>query len=408
MARGGGRSRRRWLRHCVGAGVAAAAGCLRLTDSSDSGSGSGSGSGPGDAGSGSGEDQSEPSTATGSSEPVGDFDVTLGPMWSMATSQVTTADGDFFVQPGFEGLARVQPDGETVFETGLTTDQRFLSLGTGYREALDTDGSSVYVGARASDGGGARLHALDADTGEQRWTHDEPADGRHDTIRAVTATGDLVIAASQSDGSGDEQEPIVRGLDAETGTERWQIRPEEGFVQETIIYEDQLLVAQTFDLRTYSLDTQAERATRSLWIGFAAPVRRGDVLFAPGETVRAVDLDSGEDLWATETGREINATPGVGDSGVFVGSQGGFVLGYDRDTGEQLWESRVPGVVDHPVLVEDGVVWVATERGDLSAFAEETGELVYEGQVASDFGFAIADGVLKDDERENAFEIRRT
>jgi len=326
----------------------------------------------------------------------------------MATSQVTTADGDFFVQPGFEGFARVRPDGETVFETNLTTDQRFLSIGSGYREALATDGSSVYVGARANDGGGARLYGLDADTGEQRWTHDEPADGLHDTIRAVTATGDLVIAASQSDGSGDEQEPIIRGLDAETGAERWEIRPQEGFVQETIVYEDRLLVAQTFELRTYSLDTQSELATRSLSIGFAQPVRRGDVLFAPGETVRAIDLDSGEDRWATETGREINTTPGVGDSGIFVGTEGGFVLGYDRDTGEQLWESRVPGVVDHPVFVAAGAVWVATERGDLSAFAEETGELVYEGQVASDFAFAITDGVLKDDEREDAFAITRS
>ena len=49
----------------------------------------------------------------------------------------------------------------------------------------------------------------------------------------------------------------------------------------------------------------------------------------------------------------------------------------------------------------------ASERGDLSAFDEATGELVYEEEIASDFEFAILDGILNDDERDTAYEIRR-
>lgn len=410
MAREPTWSRRSLLRGCAGAGVVATAGCLRLTDDSTGTptEAQGGTEASGQSGSvttdptGSTDAPDEPMTAGSVSE------IELVPAWSGSGSAVTAADGDFFVRPRFTRLSRVRTDGTTVFEADIA-DGYLLSISPTFRNALHADETGVYVGADARDevDTGGRVYALDPESGDERWMYEEPGDGLHDSIRAVTVDDGTVIYASQSSGSGDDQEPIVRGVDAETGDERWRIGLPEGFVNGIVAHGDRLFVAQTFELYIYRRSTREELETRRLSTGFSRPVRRGDTLFAPGETVRALTLPDAEERWAVETGREVNTTPGVGETGVFVGTESGFVLGYDRETGDPLWEARVPGVVEHPPIVEDGLVWIATERGDLLAFTASAGELVYEEVIGSGFEFTIQDSILNDDERDTAYEVRR-
>lgn len=409
MARERSWSRRNLLRGCAGIGTVATAGCLRLTDGSTGTAANEQG------GSETGEGGSETTDSTAStptdgseaaSEPASG--VELVPAWSGASNAVTTADGDFFFRPRFTRLSRVRTDGTTVFEADIA-DGYIASLSPTFRNALHADDTGVYVGADARDevDTGGRVYAFDPESGEERWMFEESGDGLHDSIRGVTAIDGTVIYASQSSGSGDEQRPIVRGVDAGSGDEQWRVQLSEGFVNGIVAHGDRLFVAQTFELYIYRRSTRELLETQRPSMGFSRPVRRDDVLFVPGETVRALTLPSGEERWAVETGRSVNTTPGVGENGVFVGTESGFVLGYDRETGDRLWEARVPGVVEHPPIVADGLVWVATERGDLLALTASTGELLYEEVIASGFEFAILDGILNDDERDTAYEIRR-
>ena len=405
MARERTWSRRSLLAGCAGIGSAVSAGCLRLTaDQTGTETNEREQSGAPDtaapSSNGDGGESGETST--------NDFAVELVPAWSGSSSAVATADGDFFFRPRFERVSRVRPDGTTVFETGIP-EGYMASLSPTFRNALHADDTGVYVGADARDevDTGARMYAFDPETGDERWMYEEPGDGLHDGIRAVTAIDGTVIYASQSSGSGDEQEPIVRGLDAESGDEQWRIPLSEGFVNGVVARGDRVFVQQTFRLFVYRRSSRELLDEQRVSAGFSGFATAGDTLFAPGETIRALSLPDGDERWSAATDRSVNTSPGVGETGVFVGTESGYILGYDRETGDELWEGRVAGVVEHPPIVEDGLVWIASERGDLSAFNEGSGELVYEEELASGFEFAVLDGILNDDERDTAYEIRR-
>ena len=70
-----------------------------------------------------------------------------------------------------------------------------------------------------------------------------------------------------------------------------------------------------------------------------------------------------------------------------------------------MWEARVDGTVEHRPIVAEGCVWIANERGELTVFLEETGDRVYNEDIGPSFEFAILGRILKDSERETAFEI---
>ena len=402
------RSLRDLLVGCAGIGTVATAGCLRLTG----GSSQTATNTEGDTGEQDGSATTDPATSppsddTETSTPSDpDFEIELVPAWSGSSSSVTAADGDFFFS-GFRGLSRVRTDGTTVFSAEIA-DGYFASISPTFRNALHADNTGVYVGAGATDevDTGGRVYAFDPESGEERWLFEEPGDGLHDHIQGMTAIDGTVIYASESTGFSDEQEPIIRGVDAESGEEEWRIQLSEGFVGGIVAYRDQLFVQGT-GLSIYRRSTQELLEERQLAGGSSGPVADDKTLFIPGGTVRALTLPYVDERWSVDTGRQVGSGASVGETGVFVGTEGGYVLGYDRETGEKLWESRVAGVVEHPPIVEDGVVWIASERGDLSAFDEESGTLLYEEEVASGFQFTIQDSILNDDERDTAYEIRR-
>lgn len=413
-------------------GAIGSAGCLRLsnepqdesspsgttptrTDESTSGETAAAGSNGGD--SGGGGQNTDTSRQGGDADDEVDtgveFEVELVPTWKSDIhklgSDVVTADGDFF--GGIFEMLRIRPDGSVVFRFDEFDDGYNSTIRSNWRNALQADESGTYVGARGNDEEqGARMYSLDPKTGRQQWRFEEPNDGLHNLIEATARVDDLLVYASQSSGSGSDQEPIVRALDVETGSEQWRLDYSGGeFVNQLVAHDGRLFVQQLSEIDVYDIATRElleERTNRST--GFEPMVKHDGTLYVPGETVQAIDLPSVDVQWATETGYEVNTKPAIGESAVFLGTESGFVAGFDRGTGEQVWESRVDGVIGHPPVVEDGLVWVGNERGGLAAYTEQTGEIAYSEDVAPDFAFAVQDGVLVDSARESAFDIRRT
>jgi len=336
------------------------------------------------------------------------FTIELLPAWEQeATFNLATADGDFFT--GHSRVTRISPNGQQAFETTEFEAEYRAIIDSGWRNSLYADSTGVYLGLSPDDeANGARMAAFEPESGERQWTHEEPADGLHNNIRATTRTDDLIIYASMSSGSGSDQEPIVRAVDSQSGTEQWNIAYSEGFIPGLFISDGRLFVQETFRLRVYDLATQELITEVDIDAGFNRAQKGGDRLFVPGETIQALSLPAGAEQWSVETGREVNTSPALGEEGMFVGTEAGYILGYDLNTGEKLWERRVEGVIDRPPIFANGVLWVASERGGLSAFDEATGELVYREEVAPNFDFAIQDNILLDTERDTAFEIQNT
>lgn len=341
--------------------------------------------------------------ASGSSEQASL--INLHKTWKKEVSNIGTVGEDFVA--GYSQIERFSPDGETVFKTREIPDSYYFLIDSGWRNGLYADNTGVYAGARSNDDDrGGRLYAFDPDTGEQRWKYQEPNDGLHTNIRTPIRDGENVIYASMASGSGSDQQPTVRALNVNTGKQQWQIDRPEGFITGLFVYDDRLVVQQTFDVIFYDLSTQKIVEETTFGGGFNRAVQQGTTLYIPGETIRAIDLPSANEIWKTETGREVNTAAVMGEQGVYVGTEAGYILGYDSQSGEQQWETRIEGVVEFPPVAENGVVWVASQRGDLSAFSETTGESLYQENVEPDLEFAIQEGILVDNYREAAFRIQ--
>lgn len=331
--------------------------------------------------------------------------IELNKSWKKDVSNIGTVGDDFVT--GYSQIERFSPDGQTVFKTSEIPDSYHFLINSGWRNGLYADNTGVYAGARSNDDGqGGRLYAFDPDTGEQRWKYQEPDDELHTNVRTPIRDSEKIIYASMGSGSGSDQQPTVRALDVNTGEQQWQIDRPEGFITGLFTYNNRLVVQQTFDVTFYDLSTQEIVKETKFGGGFNRAVQRGTTLYIPGETMRAVDIPSANEVWKTETGREINTAAVIGEQGVYVGTEAGYVLGYDLESGEQQWGTRIEGVVEYPPVAEGGVVWVASQRGGLSAFNELTGENLYQQDVDPDLEFAIQEGILIDNHRESTFEIQ--
>ena len=381
----GPRSRRQYLGLLSGGGILGTAGCLRLSESADS-------------------------SPESNGQPSEDFDIQFVPAWEMDEHffRMDTADDDFFLGT-LDKFIRRRPNGEIVFDSEVFHDEYFPTLRAGYQSAICADASGVYVGgARENDQDGGRVYAIEPETGEQRWMHEEPADGLHNEINAIHQTDGLVIAASMSSGSGSDQEPTVRAFDAETGEQQWEVNYSEAFITQIFSVGTQVVVQRTRDYMIHELQTGDHVGEIGIDSGFRRAQQVDDVLYIPNGRLTAYSIADGQQLWSQDGEQAVNTSVGIGSVGVFAGTEDGFVFGYDLETGDQLWENRTEGAIEHQPVVADGVVWVATQRGDLSGYDEETGALVYSEQITPDFHFLISNSIFIDSyhERSQAYEIQ--
>ncbi|RJE77934.1 outer membrane protein assembly factor BamB [Pseudoalteromonas sp. MSK9-3] len=103
--------------------------------------------------------------------------------------------------------------------------------------------------------------------------------------------------------------------------------------------------------------------------------------------VRALDINTGNTLWETET-RENQAfwpwedSDGAKLSGgilqafgkVYIGSEHGEVIALDRESGEIVWRKSVPGEALSSPAAGDGLIYVNLGSGKLLALHPDTGE----------------------------------
>jgi outer membrane protein assembly factor BamB len=204
--------------------------------------------------------------------------------------------GDGLVVGDGDGtLARLERrGGDVVWETDLGAAVRTPAVADGWCYVQTDDG---------------RVFAVDVETGEQCW--DDRQEGFRDRLglgdeyRATgrpAVTDDTVVVLT---GSYDDSTPwavLVRGLDRESGSERWAIELE-----------------------------------NRVWSGtFPSPaVADGTVYVAvPGE-LQARSVEDGNREWTFATGVDATSSPTVGEDAVYLGAKNVYAV--DRDTGEERW-----------------------------------------------------------------------
>ena len=257
-----------------------------------------------------------------------------------------------------------------------------------------TDSSSD-AGADAAPGG--RLFAFGRDGGDSRWTFQAPNDGQHGNVSYVASAGDTVFAGVDDDGSGDEQDPLVFALDAETGEQRYRIDDMPAtFIKGLFVRDGTLYVATVGGtLYAYAVADGTQETTFSIPFGFGPPaVVDGDV-YVPGEETVAVDLSSGSTRWRTSLPAQSVADPAVTDDTVYAATRAGHVVALARDTGDTRWRMRAATQVEH-IAVGPTALWASDGGGTVYAYDRDDGTELY--RQRSDEGderpLAIVDDLL--------------
>ncbi|ARS90073.1 PQQ-binding-like beta-propeller repeat protein [Natrarchaeobaculum aegyptiacum] len=209
----------------------------------------------------------------------------------------------------------------------------------------------------AVDPGTDRLLALDGSSGSLEWKR-TIGDGRSiGTNRPAVRDGTVYVSSRPGD---------LVAVDAETGDRDWDVRPD--------AHEGSSLRYRNF------------RPPTATAAGLVVPDREGVTLFDPA---------NGDVLWEyTHDGNLTGGTAAVADGTVFVPDGRDSLHAIDLESGDEIW------TVDYgyPVrpIVSDGVVYLGYRSlPELIALDAETGERRWSFEGESGFSQPIvADGVL--------------
>lgn len=254
------------------------------------------------------------------------------------------------------------------FRAGSGAEQ----LGLALRPAVD--GGRVYVAGR--DG---RVHALDLESGDRRWTTETDI-----ALAAGPAAGFGLVAVGGSDG-------MVVVLDAGDGSVRWQAQLS-GEVLATPALTARAVVVRTVDgyMRALAVENGAElwaieqRPPRLTLRGTAAPAVSGGLVVSGFDNgrVAAYELRDGEQRWeqAIAIGRgrteierlsDVDATPQIAPPDVFAVGYQGRVVSLSLETGQVLWANELSS---HKGMGVDWTnLYVTTGKSELVALSRASG-----------------------------------
>ncbi len=229
-----------------------------------------------------------------------------------------------------------------------------------------TRASPAVVDGTVYVGGGFSFSALDTVTGEVRWTVPMQYGGH----ASPTVLDGLVVVSSQ--------QGWVFALATKTGEVAWRL-PTEGIIFGAASITDNEVIYGTDEGILYSVDRRSGTLDWRVTLPgaiYATPVVSGDVILVSTQAgeLHALDRTSGEHVWVANQGSgQPPATNG--DIVVLAASDGG-VYGLDLATGERLWlypsgkqSLTAPAIAGNLVIVGTG--------NSLMALDISTGEAVW-------------------------------
>jgi outer membrane protein assembly factor BamB len=180
-----------------------------------------------------------------------------------------------------------------------------------------------------------RLYALDARTGEVRWSFETD-----DRVKGAPAFWRGLVFTGSYDGK-------VYALDAETGRLRWSSEGQAGL-----------------------------RGAGNFYAGPAVAYGRVYIGNTDGK-VYAFGARSGDLLWSRSTGSYVYSSAAIADRTVFVGSYDHRLYALDAATGDVRWSFEAGGAISGSPTLMQGLVYFSTLRGRTFALDASSGEVVW-------------------------------
>jgi outer membrane protein assembly factor BamB len=293
--------------------------------------------------------------------------IASSPAVSGGTVLVGSRDGTL------HGVSASNGSGEWTLETGQE-----LPLAWGYEGWDYIMSSPTLAGGLAYWGGGdGYVRALDPQSGRERWTFN--TQGR---IRSSPAISEGILVIGNSQG-------FVFALDAETGEEHWRFETagasmdsaEFGFdrrqvsasptISRGVVYigsRDAFLYA--LDAKTGTVRWTFEEGGTS-WIITTTAVTADRVFSARSGSgnVRALDRETGMELWNYQAGAYVYSSPVVAGNILYFGQGDGDFSALDTRTGEEVWSYRTGAAIYSTPVVHAGRIYVGSDDGFVYAFS---------------------------------------
>ncbi|WP_336978194.1 PQQ-binding-like beta-propeller repeat protein [Altererythrobacter fulvus] len=234
----------------------------------------------------------------------------------------------------------------------------------------------------------AVVHALDANTGSQKWTYKMPVPGKVESSAfggGVSYSNDRVYATN---GVGD-----VVALDAASGKQLWSVKPSGplrgaptiAFNTIFVMTQDNQIIALNPADGTVSWNESGSVGQAGVF-GVAAPAAgQGTVIagYSSGE-LAAYRYENGREVWAdalsrtnisTEVGAltDVDADPIIDSGRVYALGQGGRMAAYELVTGQRIWELNLAGI-STPALAGEWI-FTLTDDARMLAIARSNGKV---------------------------------
>lgn len=214
----------------------------------------------------------------------------------------------------------------------------------------------------------------------RKWYRMFPDEGLMAGVQPVVADGCVYVGTLAG---------VVHAIDAETGQDRWTFRAP-GAVLHSCAADGRKVSFGCADGRIYALRSSDGTLAWTVPTGAAvwnAPAVHAGTVFIGSRDGRlyAIDAEDGKVRWTAATGGPLLCSPAVdAKSGrVYVGSEDMHVHAFALNDGQQVWRSeKLPGVSMrgyHPVIAPDGAVLVTvTPAASLDRMASVLLEMVKE------------------------------
>jgi outer membrane protein assembly factor BamB/serine/threonine protein kinase len=242
----------------------------------------------------------------------------------------------------------------TVYALDASTGQQKWTFPTGNRvESSPTVQSGVlYVGSQ--DG---NVYALDASTGQQKWVF--PTGAGVDSSPLVQ-NGVLYVGSSDHN---------VYALDASTGQKKWAFLTGDRVYSSPTVVNGVLYIASQDD-HVYALDasTGQQKWVSSKGGSASSPkVFNGVLYIGSGDhKIYALDANTGREIWTFSTGDGMYSSPTVVNGVLYIGSYDHKVYALDASTGQKKWVFQTLGIVRSSPTVQGGVLYIGSGDGSVA------------------------------------------
>jgi outer membrane protein assembly factor BamB len=231
---------------------------------------------------------------------------------------------------------------------------------------------TIYVGSNDN-----HLYAIDAATGSQKWSYKTAEDlvARDFIIRKDVSTSPAVSNGTVYFGHADGG---LFALDADSGEERWTKDVAYSNLQSPTVHDGVVYVSDISNLLAFDAETgerlwksETVYGTRGSAWEYAPAVSNGRVFTTTEGTVYAFDAASGEKRWE-ETVGFYGTTPVATDDRLFVGVGSGLTA-LDPANGDWIWD-HTDFRIESPPAVTDDIVYAAGKGSVNEVHAFDVGD----------------------------------